>query len=197
MPRRVRGRVEVRAEAINSQTFALDGQGRHWWRPIAALAPRVAVAMDAPGAELARGGLFRPERRRRAARARLFPLDLVARRRRRGARRSSTTPNRGAARRCRWRCDFDAPRRFRAARPPPPQAALPPTRWRLPRDDPRPTTGAPPSSASFEDTPFYARGLVAHASSASGSSRCTRACPSTASPIRSSALMLPFRMPRL
>ena len=47
IPHRIRGRIEVRAQAINARGFMLEDQGRHWWRPMAPRA-RVSVDMEAP-----------------------------------------------------------------------------------------------------------------------------------------------------
>jgi len=48
LPRRVRGRVRLLPEFINPNSFTLDPDGRHHWRPIAPRA-RVEVVMDSPG----------------------------------------------------------------------------------------------------------------------------------------------------
>ena len=71
-------------------------------------------------------------------------------------------------------------------RPSPPSARLPRTRWGLARTT-RADEGRASAVRSFEDTPFYSRGLVAHTCSASASSRCMRASRSIASPTLSSA----------
>jgi carotenoid 1,2-hydratase len=46
-PSRIRGTIEIRPEALVGQTFALDGAGRHRWRPIAPRAD-VEVTLTSP-----------------------------------------------------------------------------------------------------------------------------------------------------
>lgn len=48
LPRRVRGRVTVRPQALVDFVAAIDGEGRHRWGPIAPCA-RVEVDLDSPG----------------------------------------------------------------------------------------------------------------------------------------------------
>ena len=102
IPRPIRGRVEVRAEAINCQAFVLERQGRHWWRPLAPQT-RVTVEMEAPALSWRGTGIFRPERRRRTDRARVLAVGLGPARTCETARRSSMTPFAGGSRRSRWR----------------------------------------------------------------------------------------------
>ena len=48
LPSRLRGQVRVYPEALVEQSFALDPQARHHWRPIAPRS-RIEVALDRPG----------------------------------------------------------------------------------------------------------------------------------------------------
>jgi carotenoid 1,2-hydratase len=47
LPLAIRGRIRLEPETVNSRAFAIDGIGRHIWRPIAPTA-RVAAEFDAP-----------------------------------------------------------------------------------------------------------------------------------------------------
>ena len=47
-PSRIRGTVKLHPHALVQRSFALDGEARHLWRPIAPRA-RVEVALDRPG----------------------------------------------------------------------------------------------------------------------------------------------------
>ena len=192
IPRRIQGRIEVRAEAINPSAFVLEEQGRHWWRP---LVPRahVAVEMEQPGVSWRGAGYFDQnaggeplERafshwtwsRARTSDGAVILYDAV--RRREGALSLAL--------------GFDRHGGFEH-RPPPAPAVLPPTRWRLPRrthsDD-----GHASAIRSFEDTPFYARSFVGHSlygerlESVHESLSLDRFSRSIV------RLMLPFRMPR-
>ena len=53
----IRGRVELRPLTLTSGAFALDGAGRHLWRPIAPLA-EVTADFDAPGLRWRGHGYF-------------------------------------------------------------------------------------------------------------------------------------------
>jgi len=192
IPRRIQGRIEVRAEAINPSAFVLEGQGKHWWRP---LVPRahVAVEMESPGVSWRGAGYLDQnaggEPLERAfshwtwSRARTSDGAVIlydAARRREGALSLAL--------------GFDRHGGFEHRRPPP-TAVLPPTRWRLPRRT-RSDDGQASAIRSFEDTPFYARSLVGHSlygerlESVHESLSLDRFSRSIV------RLMLPFRMPR-
>jgi carotenoid 1,2-hydratase len=192
IPRRLRGRIEVRAEAINPSTFILEAQGGHRWRP---LIPRadVAVDMDMPVVSWRGAGYVDQN-------AGGEPLERAF---------SQWTWSRGQTR------DgalilYDAVRRRESPlslalrfdrhggiehRDAPALAALPLTRWRLPRRT-RSDGGQASLIRPFEDTPFYARSLIRHSlygervESVHESLSLDRFSRSIV------RLMLPFRMPR-
>ncbi len=192
IPRPIRGRVEVRAEAVNRQAFFLERQGRHWWRPLAPQT-RVTVEMEAPALSWRGTGYFDQN-------AGAEPIERAFSRwtwSRANMRNGAAILYDAVRRReppLSLALGFDRHGGFEERRPPPP-AVLPPTRWRLSR-----TTRADDARASvvrsFEDTPFYSRSLVAHdlfgerAESVHESLSLDR----LSRPIVRA--MLPFRMPR-
>jgi len=194
LPGRLQGSIRLTPEALNAEAFALDGCGRHWWRPIAPVA-RVEVTLERPaaswqgsayldsnwGAEPIEDG-FRQWSWSRAA---LGPESVVLydARRRDGTALGLTL-------------GFDATGKARHL-PQPPPALLPKAPvWRMAR----PTRADAPDAvrvvSTFEDTPFYARSLLE-----------TRLFGKTAAAVHESLsldrfampvvqAMLPFRMPR-
>ena len=101
-------------------------------------------------------------------------------------RRSSMTPSDGENRRLSLALAFDRNAHF-DERPSPPSARLPRTRWGLARTT-RADEGQASAVRSFEDTPFYSRGLVAHTLVRRARRvRCMKASRSIASPTLSSA----------
>jgi carotenoid 1,2-hydratase len=192
IPRRLRGRIEVRAEAINSSAFLLEEEGKHWWRPLAPKA-RVAVEMETPGLRWRGTGYFDQN-------AGAEPLERAF---------SHWTWSRAQAR------DgaailYDAVRRREGAlslalgfdrhggfenRCAPATAVLPRTRWRLSRQT-RSDDGQASVIRSLEDGPFYARSLVGHSlfGERLESVHESLSLERFSRPIV--RLMLPFRMPR-
>ena len=73
-----RGRVVVRAEALNRHAFVLEGRGRHWWRPLAPHA-RVEVQMDAPALSWRGTGYVDQNAGAEPLERGVLRLDLVAR----------------------------------------------------------------------------------------------------------------------
>ena len=192
VPRRIRGRIRVRADALNPRRFVLEEAGGHWWRPILPGAD-VEVDMDTPALGWRGTGYFDQN-------AGAEPLE-------RGFRRwiwSRAAVNRGAT------ILYDAERRrspplslalrFDAQGgvetwPSPLPATLPRTRWGLNRAT-RADDGCASALRSFEDTPFYARGLVAHTlfgERVESVHECLSLDRFMNPAVR---LMLPFRMPR-
>jgi len=192
LPRRVRGRIHVRAEAVNARTFALAAEGGHAWRPILPTA-EVEVAMEDPALAWRGEGYVdhnagdEPLERgfsrwtwSRAATARGAKVLYDA------------EPRRGPP--LSLALDFDA-RGGVEPRDAPPKAPLPPTLWRLARAT-RSDDGRAALIRSFEDAPFYARSLVAHRlhGEAVESVHESLSLDRFANPLV--RLMLPFRMPR-
>jgi len=154
LPRRVRGVVRVYPSAVESRVLALDAAGRHRWQPVAPCA-RVEVALDRPGVRWSGPGYFDTNEGDRAleddfarwdwARAAvpggtavLYDVDRVDGRSVMGMRYSAS----GGVE------DFV----------PPARVGLPATRWRVGRAV---CAEAPSVVETLEDTPFYARSVVA------------------------------------
>ncbi len=193
LPHRVRGTVTVRPQAITTQDFALDAQGRHRWHPLAPRA-RVEVALTAPalswsgegyldsnaGTESLEAGFARWDwSRAHLARDTAILYD--------GLRRDGSEF--GLALR------IDPAGRIEQVAPPP-LAQLPPTLWRVARATRADMGTTPTILRTFEDSPFYARATLA-----------TRLFGERATAVHETLSldrfarpwvkwMLPFRMPR-
>jgi carotenoid 1,2-hydratase len=193
IPRRLRGRVEIRAESINPQTFVLEGQGRHWWRPLAPVA-RVAIDMDSPALNW-RGEGYIDQNAGGEPIERAFSHWTWSR----AKTRSGATILYDAFRRreapLSLALGFDRSGGLEQ-RQSPPSAALPATRWRLPRMT-RADDGRAALVRSFEDTPFYSRGLVAHEVFGERLESVHESLSLDRFSWPIVRAMLPFRMPRL
>jgi carotenoid 1,2-hydratase len=193
IPRRTRGRITVHPEAINPLPFVLEERGRHWWRCLAPRA-RVTVEMDAPALRWNGSGYLDQN-------AGAEPIEQAFSEWTwsRAATRDGATIIYDAVRRreppLSLALVFDRNARF-DERPSPPPARLPHTRWRLARTT-RSDEGRASAIRSFEDTPFYSRGLVAHTVFGENveSVHESLSLDRFANPLV--RLMLPFRMPRL
>ncbi len=158
LPRRLRGRIQVRAGALNPRRFVLEEAGQHWWQPILPSAD-VEVEMDSPALRWRGRGYFDQN-------AGAEPLEHGFRRWTwsRTATIRETTVFYDAERRrgppLSLALRFDTQGGFET-RTPLHVARLPRTRWGLDRAT-RADDGRASALRSFEDTPFYARGLIEH-----------------------------------
>ena len=193
LPRRLRGRIVLRPEALTAHAFELDPEGRHRWWPVAPSA-RIEVAFEKPalawqgrayfdtneGAEpLERGFLSWNWSRAHLGRDTAILYD--------------TLPRQGGERGLALRFDTaGALERFE----PPPQQALPPGLWRVARATRAERPARPRVIETLEDAPFYTRSLIA-----------TRLLGQDATAVHESLslrrfetawvkTLLPFRMPR-
>ena len=191
LPRRVRGRVVLEPEAWNERSFPLSARNNHVWRPIAPFA-RVRVKFSEP--DVAWSGaayldfnqgdapLERDFRRWTWSRARLAdgaaifyeaerrdqpPLEMSLRFGRDGAVREASAP---------------------------PKAQLPTTLWRVQRET-RSEADAK-VTATFEDSPFYARSAVAHRLDGEDAISMHESLDLDRFSNGVVRAMLPFRMPR-
>jgi carotenoid 1,2-hydratase len=192
-PHRIRGTVAVHPEAINPRAFVLEGQGRHWWRPLAPRA-RVEVEMIAPALKW-RGSGYVDQNAGAEPIERAFSHWTWSR----AATREGATILYDAVRRreppLALALAFDRRADFEQ-RPPPPTARLQRTRWGLTRMT-RTDDGRASTVRTFEDTPFYSRSLVSHElfGERVESMHESLSLDRFANPLV--RVMLPFRMPRL
>jgi carotenoid 1,2-hydratase len=192
IPRRIRGEIRVEPQGVNAHAFTLEARGRHVWRPIAPAA-RASIELEAPDlrwqghAYFDTNGGDEPLEKAFSfwtwSRARLNDGAAIFY----DAERRREAPLSLALR-------FDAAGAVSTLEPPP-IAALPKTKWRVPRYT-RAEAGAAQLRRTLEDTPFYARSLIS-----------TRFDGDPADWVHESLsldrfahplvrLMLPFRMPR-
>ena len=187
---RVRGEVRLHPRALPGRGFAIDPAGRHRWTPLAPLA-RVEVALTAPALRWSGAGYCDMNAGAAPLEADFARWDWsCARVGAEAAVLYETWPRGGAAQTLALR--FDARGTCEMFDPPPP-LALPRTRWRVAR---RTRAEAARVVRTLEDTPFYARSVLA-----------TRLLGTEAAGVHESLsldrfrapwvqAMLPFRMPR-
>lgn len=159
IPSRVCGEIRLRAPRVFGDSFALDREGRHRWRPLAPCA-RVEVDLERPSLRWSGHGYLDSNRGEEPLEAAFdgwhwsrcaMPdggtVVLYDVRRR-------TDDELGLALRL-------APSGVVEPLEPPPLAALPSTRWRIARTTRSDDGRGAGVVQTFEDTPFYARSLVA------------------------------------
>lgn len=189
---RVRGRVRIHPGFLTERAFALDAEGRHFWRPIAPIA-RVETEFESPALRWSGDGYLDTNfgdgpledafaswtwSRARLERGAAVTYDVV---------RRNSDPLSLALR-------FDADGATELFTPPP-ERGLPKTLWRIPRRA-RSEASVPAVLETLEDTPFYARSVV----KAQLLGERTTAIHESLSLDRFRSLwvqaLLPFRMPR-
>jgi carotenoid 1,2-hydratase len=153
-PRRIRGTLRLYPSAVESRVVALDSAGRHRWQPIAPCA-RVEVALEQPNVSWSGAAYFDTNMGERPLEADFVRWDWSRSRVSGGTAVLYEVERRDARLTLAMRYD-DAGGVADFA---PDQAvALPKTLWRLPR---RISAGAPAVLETLEDTPFYARSIIA------------------------------------
>jgi carotenoid 1,2-hydratase len=157
LPRRLRGRVRLDIETLNRQSFELESQGRHFWRPIAPLA-RVSVEMKNPEIRWRGHGYFDTNRGNESLEAGFRGWNWSRARFRDRARVFYESENRRGGQTA-LSLEFDAKGAL-VERPAPGLVSLPKTLWRLPRL----TRSEHPARvlSTLEDAPFYSRSRIAH-----------------------------------
>jgi carotenoid 1,2-hydratase len=198
VPGRIRGRILVHPESLNSETFFLDpgsgGTGVHLWRPIAPTA-RVEVKLERPGLRWqgeayvdSNWGAVPLETsfvRWDWSRARLGDGSAVLYEGRRRDGRDFALALR-----------FDQTGRATPFDPPPLQA-LPKTRiWRIPRFTRSAAAAGAEVEATLEDTPFYARSVVRQQLLGETTTAVHESLELDRFDLPIVQAMLPFRMPR-
>jgi carotenoid 1,2-hydratase len=193
LPQRIRGTVRLEPRGFTAGPFHLDRAGRHRWWPMAPSA-RVEVAFDQPGLRWNGGGYFDTNDGDEPLEAAFTRWTWCRADLPDGAAILYDVHHRaGGGQNLSLRFNTDGSRRD--IRPPPP-AMLPETGfWRMPRST-RSDSGRARVLATYEDTPFYARSLLA----ATLDGEPVRAMHESLSLDRFRnplvRLMLPFRMPR-
>ena len=189
-PRRIRGSVRLYPSAVETRVQALDAAGRHRWQPIAPCA-HVDVALDQPDLAWSGPAYFDTNDGDRPLEADFIRWHWGRTRMRGGTAVLYDVERRNGPLTLAMRyddaggvADFD----------PPPAVALPATLWRVPR---KISAGAPVVVDTLEDTPFYARSVVA----AEVMGQRVTAMHESLAMNRFAATwvqaMLPFRMPRV
>jgi carotenoid 1,2-hydratase len=157
LPSRIRGTVRLRPQALVGQTFALDANARHTWRPIAPRA-RVEVTLEQPDrkwcgdayfdtntgdAPLESEFAFWDWSRAQTQRDTLIFYDV----------------QRAAGDMASVALSIDGRGEMTTIQPPP-RRRLPSTFWRMPRTLRSDAFDRPRVRRTLEDTPFYTRSLV-------------------------------------
>ncbi len=189
--RRVEGQIRLMTRKLNTDSFDLDPDGRHVWRPVAPVAD-ISVEFSHPGMTWDGHGYMDMNYG-----SRMLEEDFSAWDWSRSASRDSASIyyvarlNSGETRSI--GLEFDSanqPHRIEM----PDEQELPLTAWRVRRSARHPTTLA--VSRSFEDTPFYSRSLL-NAPDERGSLIIHESLDLSRFSSRWVQTLLPFRMPRL
>lgn len=194
IPRRVRGTITIRLDALCAESFSIDRAGEHSWRPIAPAAP-VEVNMPAPGISWRGTGYVDMNWGRRPLEETFAHWDWM---------RVDLGGGNSAIVYETEELAGSGPRLALVSRPdgsieriePPVRHALPGTFWRVARAGW--SDGAPPRVArTLEDTPFYVRTELS--TEMGGAARTAIQESLSLRRFRSPVvkLMLPFRMPRV
>lgn len=194
LPTRLRGRVTVVPDALVNHPCVLDRAGQHVWSPIAPRA-RVEVAFDKPNLRWSGAGYCDSN----------FGEEPLERRIKRWSWSRGGLPDgstavlydvleRGAEQTA-LALQFANDGSVRAFESPAAQV-LPRSGWRIARAT-RSEDGVPRVLRTLEDTPFYARSIVAHRLCGSDVQSVHESLDLDRFGSRTVQLMLPFRMPRL
>lgn len=193
LPRRLRGTIRLVPDGFTAGPFHLDRAGRHRWWPMAP-SSRVEVTFDQPGLDWTGSGYFDTNDGDEPLEAAFTHWTWCRADLPDGAAILYDVHHRGGGgQNLSLRFARDGSRREIR---PPPAAVLPPTAlWRMARET-RSDDGRARVLATYEDTPFYARSLLA----ATLAGEPVRAMHESLSLDRFRnplvRLMLPFRMPR-
>jgi carotenoid 1,2-hydratase len=154
IPRRIRGTVRLYPSALETRTLPLDITGRHRWRPIAPCA-RVEVALDRPGLSWSGQAYFDHNEGDRPLEADFASWNWSRTRVPNGTAILYEVERRDGPMTLAMR--YDDAGGVQDIAPPPP-VRLPATLWRVPRQI---SAHAPAVLQTLEDTPFYARSVIA------------------------------------
>jgi len=192
-PARIRGTVRLHAAALTKHVVPLDGAGAHRWQPIAPCA-HVEVALRDPSVRWSGQGYFDTN-------AGDAPLEdsFAHWHWSRACLPNATAILYDVCRRDGERMALalccDAQGGVREFAPPPP-VRLPPTRWRIDRSTRTDHGSAATVTRPLEDTPFYARSLVASQLLGKPAIAVHESLSLTRFRAAWVRMLLPFRMPR-
>lgn len=194
LPRRLRGRIRVHAGALNPRAYALDANGRHLWQPLAPTA-EVEVCLETPALRWRGAGYLDTNHGSEPVEDAFSGWDWSRARDMAGHTVVfyDTRRRDGTAATLALRC---APSGVIDAVPAPRRVDLPGTLWRVAR-----ATRAEPGPAvrvihTLEDTPFYARSLLATHLAGSPAVAVHESLSLDRFRARWVQCLLPFRMPR-
>jgi carotenoid 1,2-hydratase len=193
LPRRIRGTLRLFPEAITQEVHTLNPDGAHLWWPIAPVS-RVEVVLEEPALRWA-GNAYFDHNRGDAPIEEGFrhwtwsraPLRNGAAVFYDGVRRNGDAFVLGR---------HFAPDGTATPLEPPPATALPLSRWRIPRSARSEAGVAPRLHAVMEDTPFYARSVVAARVAGEDVLAVHESLVVDRLTTTAVQMMLPFRMPR-
>jgi carotenoid 1,2-hydratase len=190
VPRRLRGTLQLHPLALETTAVDLDTAGRHRWLPIAPCA-RVEVKMDTPNLSWSGEAYFDTNTGDRPLEADFIRWDWSRARVPGGTAILYEVMRHDGPLTLAMRYNDSGGQTDFAL---PPTVTLPPTRWRVPR---RISATTPSIAKTLEDTPFYARSVVA----ASLLGHPVTAMHESLAMNRFTApwvqAMLPFRIPRI
>ncbi len=191
--RRMQGRIRLRPEIRNAEEYLLDAEGHHSWQPISPFA-RIDVAMDKPDERWSGTGYFDTNAGRRALEDDFTGWNWSRHADRAGTRITYAADLvTGEHRSMALSFDESGNPKLEEA---PPRVALPTTGWRVSRETRAHV--APVVHRTLEDTPFYARSILATDAADAAEHRimheslCLQRFASGW--VR---FLLPFRMPRI
>ncbi len=192
-PSRIRGTIRLRPSSVLAETFALDPQGRHRWRPIAPRA-RVEVALSKPFCAWAGDGYFDSNAGEAPLESAFIAWNWSRTHRTRDTLIFYDVERRGGDQ-ANLAMRVDPQGRIHTVEAPP-RVDLPRTLWRMPRAIRADPHQPPKLNSTLEDAPFYSRsGLVGgYGDETAQTVHESLSLDRLRSPVVRA--MLPFRMPR-
>ena len=192
-PSRIRGTIRLRPTALLAETFSLDPEGRHRWRPIAPRA-RVEVSLSSPSCAWTGDGYFDTNAGDAPLESAFSAWDWSRTHVNRETLLFYDVQRRGGGL-ANLAMKVDPQGGIEPVEAPEP-LALPPTFWRMPRTIRADVRHPPTLDATLEDTPFYSRSALVGGYGEEGARTVHESL--SLGRLRSPIVraMLPFRMPR-
>jgi carotenoid 1,2-hydratase len=196
LPYRMRGRITVRPQPLTQHSLCLDGAGRHFWHPLAPLA-EVEVDMPSRGVHWRGEGYLDSNEGSEPLEAGFRDWDWSRARSPEGdCQVLYHTRTRGDAER-RLAMRFSEDGSLRAEPAPALQTLATTPVWRVPRHTLATASSAAHIARTLEDTPFYARSLVATSEGGERVLAVHESLSLSRFEQRWVQTLLPFRMPRI